>query len=80
MSHEVECSCGAVLRGGTGELLLEAVERHAIELHAEPTWRRGPTLADLRAQVSALGARVERLEALRASIHGSSIAERGEAC
>ena len=62
MAHEVRCACGAVLRGATGELLLEAVERHAVELHAEPMWRRGPALADLREQVAALGARVEQLE------------------
>ena len=62
MAYEVRCACGAVLRGGTGEQLLDAVERHAEDAHHEPAWRRGPTLTDLREHVAALRARVEALE------------------
>lgn len=61
-AHELACACGTLLQGATGELLLEAVERHALELHREPSWRNGPSLADLRDQVVALCRRVERLE------------------
>jgi hypothetical protein len=62
MTYEVQCACGAVLRAATGDQLLEAVERHAVDVHPEPTWRRGPTLSELRQQVVALGARVALLE------------------
>jgi hypothetical protein len=61
-THQATCACGTVLHGATGELLLEAVELHAVETHPEPTWRHGPSLADLRHQVVALCRRVERLE------------------
>lgn len=62
MAHTMRCSCGAALAGETGELLLAAVERHAVEGHVEPSWRSGPTLHDLRRQVAGLGRRVETLE------------------
>lgn len=56
------CSCGALLKGRTGDSLLTAVERHATEAHAEQAWRAGPTLEDLRSQVAGLGRRVTTLE------------------
>lgn len=56
------CSCGAFLKGATGDALLTAVERHATEAHPEQTWRVGPTLDDLRSQVVGLGRRVETIE------------------
>ena len=58
----VQCSCGAVLEGTTGESLLAAVERHGAEAHAEETWRSGPSLDDLRGRVAGLGRRVETIE------------------
>ena len=62
MVRTVQCACGAVLEGATGELLLAAVERHAAGDHVDALWRGGPSLDDLRRQVAGLGRRLETLE------------------